>query len=193
MTRNEFLTRLRRGLIGLSPDQVQDVMNDYEAHFTEGMASGRTEEEIAAALGDPARLARELSAEAGFKRWEDHKTPASMLRAVLLLLGLATLDIMILIPLVFPVACLLLGLCAASIGMFIGGIALSMASLFPGMIWFGVVGELGGALALGLLGIGLIAGGIGLGSLVWLVADALVRGLVRYARLHFQLIDAVAV
>jgi uncharacterized membrane protein len=193
MTRNEFLTRLRRGLIGLSPDQVHDVMNDYEAHFVEGLAGGRSEEEIAAALGDPARLARELSAEAGFKRWEDHKTPSSLLGAVLALLGLATLDILILIPFLFPVACVLLGLGAAALGMFVGGIALSMASFFPGMILFGVLGKMGGALALALMGVGLISGGIGLGSLVWLVADVLVRGLVRYARLHFQLIDAVAV
>jgi uncharacterized membrane protein len=168
-------------------------MNDYEAHFVEGLASGRTEEEIAAALGDPARLARELSAEAGFKRWEDHKSPRSLAGAVLALLGLATLDIMILIPFLFPVACVLLGLGAAAFGLFVGGLVLSMASIFPGVLWFSLVGKLGGALVMALAGIGLIAGGIGLGSLVWLVADALVRGLVRYARLHFQLIDAVAV
>ena len=41
------------------------VMADYAAHFAEGMAAGRSEAEIAAALGDPLRLARELRAEAG--------------------------------------------------------------------------------------------------------------------------------
>jgi hypothetical protein len=52
MTRNEFLSRLRRGLEGLSPDYIQDVMNDYESHFTDGLANGRTEYEISHALGE---------------------------------------------------------------------------------------------------------------------------------------------
>jgi len=92
MTRNEFLSRLRRGLEGLSPDYIQDVMNDYEAHFTDGLANGRTEYEISHALGDPGRVARELKAEAGFRRWEADRTAGNMAGAVLALLGLAAED-----------------------------------------------------------------------------------------------------
>ena len=36
------------------------MLNDYEAHFDDGLAEGRTEEEVSAALGNPASLAREL-------------------------------------------------------------------------------------------------------------------------------------
>ena len=68
MTRQDFIGRLRAGLTGL-PEQVRaDIVADYETHFSEGAAAGRSEADIAAALGDPERLARELRAEAGLKR-----------------------------------------------------------------------------------------------------------------------------
>jgi uncharacterized membrane protein len=193
MTRNDFIHAFRRGLYGLPPAQIEDLVTDYESHFSEGIAAGRSEEEIAAALGDPARLAREQRAEAGFKRWESEGTPGSLAGVVLALAGLATVDIMLLFPVLLPLAAIFLGLGAASFGMFVGGIALSMVSVFPGLAWFGLSGNFAGALALGLAGIGLIAGGIGLGALVWLTLHLAARLLVRYARLHFQLINAVSV
>lgn len=192
MTRADFLRQFRSALGGLPQTQINDLVNDYEAHFSEGLAQGRSEEEIAAALGDPMRLARELRAEAGFKRWESEGTPASLAGVGLALAGLATVDIMLLFPFLFTLGAIFLGLAAAAFGMFIGGIVVSMMSVFPGLAWFSLSGNFAGALALGLAGIGLIAGGIGLGSLVWLALDAVVRLLVRYARLHFQLINAVS-
>jgi uncharacterized membrane protein len=193
MTRADFIAELRQGLAGLPRARIEDVVADYDSHFSEGLAAGRSQEEIAAALGDPARLARELRAEAGFRRWESEGTPGSLAGVVLALLGLATVDIMFLLPFLFPLAAIFFAFAAASFGMFVGGVALSMVSLFPGLAWFGLSGNFAGALALGLAGIGLIAGGIGLGALVWLGAHLTARLLVRYARLHFQLINAVSV
>lgn len=192
MTRADFLRQFRSALGGLPQSQINDLVHDYEAHFSEGLAQGRSEEEIAAALGDPMRLARELRAEAGFKRWESEGTPSSLGGVMLALLGLATVDIMLLFPFLGILIPIFIGFAAASFGMFVGGIALSMLSLFPGLVWSGLSGNFGGALAMGLGGIGLIAGGIGLGALVWLVLHASAQLLVRYARLHFQLINAVS-
>ena len=61
-----------------------------------GIAAGRTEAEVASALGDPVRLARELKAEAGIQRWHQEKNPSAaagaapgrLCRAKLLALGL---------------------------------------------------------------------------------------------------------
>ena len=55
MTRQAFMARLREGLRGLPPSVQADIVADYETHFTEGAAAGRSEEEVAAAPGDPGR------------------------------------------------------------------------------------------------------------------------------------------
>jgi uncharacterized membrane protein len=193
MTRKDFLSRLRRGLEGLSPDHIHDVMSDYEAHFVEGVASGRTEEEIAAALGDPARLARELKAEAGFRRWEEDRTAGNLAAAVLALLGLAAVDVMFLLPFLFVLGGVFLGCAAAAIGLLVAGFALVMGAVFPGLALFGWSGAGGVTLlmAAGMAGLGLMAVGIGLGALFWLALNFTVKAMVEYARLHFRLINKV--
>ena len=82
MTRVQFLDRLRAGLRGVSKTASEDIMADYEGHFAEGLAAGRSEAEVAAALGDPGRLARELRAGAGVQPWEEKRSPSSALSAL---------------------------------------------------------------------------------------------------------------
>ena len=65
MNRDAFLCILSDGLDGLPAHEIDDILADYVAYFDEARASGRSEEEVAAALGDPRRLARELRAESG--------------------------------------------------------------------------------------------------------------------------------
>jgi len=57
MTRLEFLDTLRRRLAGLPQAEIDELVGDYATHFADGMAAGRSEAEIAEALGDPMRLA----------------------------------------------------------------------------------------------------------------------------------------
>lgn len=190
MNRAMFLSELRMGLSGLPLSEIDETVADYEAHFTEGMAAGRSEAAIANALGDPARLARELRAEAGFKRWESERSAGSLLGAVIALLGLATLDLIFLIPFVCVVGAVLLAMLVTAIALFFAGGAVWVVALFPGMFLFGPTGMLGSGMALALAGLGLISGGVGLAALTWLLLDAFVRGLVQYARLHFRLIDS---
>jgi uncharacterized membrane protein len=190
MTRNEFLTRLRQGLVGLDPDYIRDVMNDYTAHFEEGRDSGRSEEEIAAALGDPGRLARELRAEAGFKRWEERKTPGNLAGAVLGLMGLATIDVMFLFPFLCAMFGIFIGFSVAVLVLVVVGFALMIGALLPGLARFGLTGG-AEVLAVGLAGVGLVALGVGLGALFSLLVNLVVKGLVHYARLHFRLINTV--
>jgi uncharacterized membrane protein len=190
MNRAMFLSELRMGLSGLPQSEIDDTVADYEAHFSEGLAAGRSEAAIASALGDPARLARELRAEAGFKRWETERSAGSMVSAVFALLGLATLDLIFLIPFVTAIGAILLGMLVTAIALFFAGGAVWLVALFPGLAMFGTSGMLGNGMALALAGFGLIAGGVGLMALTWLLLDVFIRGLVQYARLHFRLIDS---
>jgi uncharacterized membrane protein len=77
MNRADFLARLKKGLVGLPTSSASEILNDYEAHFDDGIAAGRSEAEVATALGDPDRLARELRAEAGAQRWHQEKNPSA--------------------------------------------------------------------------------------------------------------------
>jgi len=190
MNRAMFLSELRMGLSGLPHNEIDETVADYETHFSDGMAAGRSEAAIANALGDPARLARELRAEAGFKRWETERSAGSMVSAVFALLGLATLDLIFLIPFVCVVGAILLSMLVTAIALLFAGGAVWLLALFPGLVMFGTSGMLGSGAALALAGFGLIAGGVGLGALTWLLLDLFVRGLVQYARLHFRLIDS---
>ena len=62
MTRQAFMARLLEGLRGLPPTIQADIVADYNNHFNEGAAAGRSEADVAAALGDPGRLARGAAA-----------------------------------------------------------------------------------------------------------------------------------
>ncbi len=190
MNRSMFLSELRMGLSGLPQNEIEETMADYEAHFSEGLAAGRSEAAIASALGDPARLARELRAEAGFRRWESERSPGNLLSAVVALLGLATLDLIFLVPFVCAVAAILIAMFGTAIGLFFAGGAIWLLALFPGLMAFGSTGILASAAALWLAGLGLIAAAVGLTALTWLLMDVVVRGLVNYARLHFRLLDS---
>jgi len=181
MNRAHFMAQLRDGLSGLHHSDIDDILRDYDSHFTDGAADGRSEDEVAAALGDPARLARELRAEVGFRRWEQNRSAGNFLGVVLALLGLATLDFVILLPFLCALAAIFFGLSVACLGCIVGGTFL----LFS-LLWGGVMGNAGMQL---LIGLGLISGAIGGGAMLLWIMEALAKLLIRYARLHFRLFD----
>jgi uncharacterized membrane protein len=180
MTRQAFLARLRDGLRGLPPQAVADIMADYEAHFADGEADGRTEAEVAAALGDPDRLARELRAENTVNRWREERSPSSAAAAVFAVLGLGAIDILVLLPILIGVASALVGIAVAVIVAFFAGAFVFAAGPFmdpPG----------GPATAL-LGGIGIMAGSASGGAILTIVSIGLMNALVWYGRLHYRLL-----
>jgi uncharacterized membrane protein len=185
MNRAHFMAQLRDGLSGLHHTDISDIVADYESHFADGAADGRTQEEVAAALGEPARLARELRAEIGFRRWEENRSAGNFMGVVLALLGLATLDFIILLPLLCALAAIFFGLSVACLGCIVGGTFL-LFNLLP----FGWHGVMGNAAMQLLIALGLISGAIGGGALLLLLMDMIAKLLIRYARLHFRLFDS---
>jgi uncharacterized membrane protein len=181
MNRAAFIGALRAGLAGMAAPAIDDIIADYDAHFTEGAAAGRSEDEIATALGDPARLARELRAEAGLKRWEAQRNPSNAAAAVLALLGLGAIDIIILLPVLMGVMGALIGLFFAAMGVFIGGSAVLTVGPFTQ--------PPGGPAAALLLGLGMMAGATSGGAVLTMITIGLVNAIVWYARLHYRLLN----
>ncbi|WP_395942708.1 DUF1700 domain-containing protein [Brevundimonas sp.] len=180
MTRADFIARLKNGLVGLPTAAANDIIADYETHFADGLAAGRTEAEVAAALGDPDRLARELKAEAGIQRWHQEKNPSSAAAAVFAVLGLGAVDILILLPIAMGVVGTIFGFFIAAIALFFAGGAIMVAGPFAGFP--------GGPLAAILMGLGLMAGSIFIGALLSIVTIWLVNATVWFARLHYRLL-----
>lgn len=180
MTRAEFIDRLKEGLVGLPTATANDIIADYQTHFDDGIAAGRTEAEVASALGDPIRLARELKAEAGIQRWHQEKNPSAAAAAVFAVLGLGALDILILLPLLMGVVGTVFGFFIAAIGLFIAGGVIMVAGPFAGFP--------GGPFAAILMGLGLMAGSIFIGALLAIFTIWLVNGVVWFARLHYRLL-----
>jgi uncharacterized membrane protein len=183
MDRIAFLRILRDGLAGLPAPEIDEILTDYAAYFDEAHASGRSDEEVAMALGDPGRLARELRAESGLRRWENHRSLRNSGTALLALGGLAAVDVLLLLPLLFGVTLLVLAIGLVIFVLGIVGIG-AMLILFKAAQFVSV-----GAMVLrAAAGIGLIAGSMGCGALLLLALNGGVKMLGRYARLHYRLL-----
>lgn len=180
MTRQDFLARLRAGLRDLPPPAVNDIVADYETHFAEAAAAGRGETEVAAALGDPDRLARELIAEAGLKRWEAERNPSAAASAVFAVLGLGAIDILILLPILLWIGGVLLGLFIAAVACFGVGAVVLVAGPF--------VVHGAPIAALMLAGLGLMAGATSMAAVATIVTIGSINALVWYGRLHMRLL-----
>ena len=180
MTRQDFLFRLRHGLRGLAPATVDEIVADYDGHFNEGAAAGRDPVEMAAALGDPDRLARELRAEAGLKRWEIERNPSAAANALFAILGLGAIDVLVLLPIVLPIGGTLLGFAIAAVVGVVAGAVLLVAG--PVLIHGAPLA------AIILTGLGVIAGSVCIGAVVTIVSIGLTNALVWFGRLHMRLL-----
>ncbi len=179
--RERFLSKLRAGLKGLPPSTVNDIIGDYTAHFTEAVAHGRSEAEVAAKLGDPTRIARELRAEAGLKRWEQERSAAAALGAIVAVLGLATIDLFILLPLLVAVGAVLFALLVTAVSMCLAGVLLLVFALFHALPGF-----TGSWLQRILLALGITAGSASAMACCVLFLIGMVNLLARYGRLHIR-------
>jgi uncharacterized membrane protein len=180
MNRQDFIARLRAGLAGLPSTAIADVLADYETHFAEAGAAGRDEADVAAALGDPDRLARELRAEAGLRRWEAERNPSAAANAVLAVLGLGAIDVLILLPILMSIGGTLVGLFVAAAACVLAGSVLMVAG--P------VVVQGAPPAALILAGLGVISGAVSLGALATMASIGCTNALVWYGRLHLRVL-----
>jgi uncharacterized membrane protein len=180
MTRDAFLGTLRANLSGVPPKTVDEIIADYESHFDEGVAAGRRPEDIAAALGDPARLARELRAEAGLKRWDQERSVSAAAAAVLAILSLGAIDLLIQLPITLAVVSVLFAFVVVAAVMVVVGLIMLMVSPF---------GVFDGNFFKALLaGIGMFSGGLSLGALAIVLSIGLTNLMIRYGRFHVRLI-----
>lgn len=95
LTKEQFLTQLKKSLKGISSDERQDILQDYEEHFAIGLEEGKTEQQIADSLGQPSQIARELTAMHHLEKVETTATTGNVIRAVWAVIGLGFFNIVI--------------------------------------------------------------------------------------------------
>lgn len=128
MHQQDYLDTLRRALAGLPPDLVAKTMSYYEQSFNEGLAAGRSAQEIAHDLGDPKKIALTLRASTQRRAFEQKKTPVNLLRLLVSLAGLAIFNLFMVIP-AAVYAALLATLYAVGLSFYLAGIAITASGL----------------------------------------------------------------
>lgn len=182
MNHKLFLSQLKEALRGLPEQDVAEILADYEGHFAEGEAAGRSEEDVAAGLGDPIRLAKEIRAETELRKFQRRRSFGNLVGAILALAGLATVDVIILLPLI----------CILALVVFIFAVLIALIG-FAGLwqtfrILWDDAPSLAHVVSRLLAGIGYLAESIGAGAALLLVMERVLQLLMNYARLHSRLL-----
>lgn len=98
MKQENFIQTLRHELSYLPKHEVDEILADYREYISDAIAAGRNEEEVIAALGDPAKLARELKAQANYRQWESNRSLSNLMRVVISIAGLGVMNFLLFFP-----------------------------------------------------------------------------------------------
>lgn len=129
MNREDFISRFRSAMGDQIPvADLADIIADYDEHFRMGALDGRTEEEIAVALGDPAEIAREWRAITLVRYAETHSSLQNIGRAILATVGLGLFNIIVILIPAIIIFSLLLVVLITGIFLVIAGPAMTIAS-----------------------------------------------------------------
>lgn len=128
MGRLEYIDALKRALEGLPPDIVARTLAYYEQRFIDGLAAGRSEDEISEDLGDPKKIAMTLRANAHREALEPKQRKAGFLRMAATAIGLAVFNLFMVVP-AAVFASLLAAIYAVSIALYLSGIVVSASGL----------------------------------------------------------------
>jgi uncharacterized membrane protein len=128
MRKLEYLDALKRAMIGLPPETQAKTLAYYEQRFVDGVAAGRSEEDVGRDLDDPKKIAMTLRASAHLKTFEQKKNPANFVRMLVAGVGLAIFNLFMLVP-AAVFASLLATLYACALAFYIGGIAITASGL----------------------------------------------------------------
>lgn len=128
MNKKAYLTSLKQSLSAMSTDQVEDILRDYEQHFIDAMASGRSEEETSRALGDPRKIALEFKAITHLDAFHNKHSLANFWRMFVALGCMVGFNVF-LFPFIVIAPLLLLSLYLVSASCLVGGATIMTSGL----------------------------------------------------------------
>jgi uncharacterized membrane protein len=128
MGKMEYLDALKRAMIGLPPDVQAKTLAYYEQRFVDGIAAGRSEDEIGRELDDPKKIAMTLRASAHLNSFSETKNPANLLRFLVSAVGLAIFNLFMVVP-AAVFGALLTALYACAFAFYLGGVVITASGL----------------------------------------------------------------
>lgn len=164
MTKAEYLAELEKRLGALAEEERAELMADFAAHFDHGRAGGRTDDEIAAKLGAPQLVAREILYQLSVEEAGADPSLRRIARAVSAGVGVRWVNVLLLL------APFLAGLILLA-GLFALGLYLALSPVFL-LVQYGWSTDY-------LLMLPLAAGMAGAGLIAWAAAG---KGTTRFIR-----------
>ncbi|GIO27310.1 HAAS signaling domain-containing protein [Ornithinibacillus bavariensis] len=95
MNKGQFIEKLNDALKRLPSSEREDIINDFEEHFEIGLSEGKTEQEIAASLGSPQQIAKEMIVTYRLEQVEETASTGNIFRAVWAVIGLGFFNLVI--------------------------------------------------------------------------------------------------
>ncbi|WP_078380016.1 HAAS signaling domain-containing protein [Sutcliffiella halmapala] len=179
MNKKQFLETLDSFLKRMPIEERQDIIHDFEEHFAIGLAEGKSEEQIAASLGSPQQIAKDLNATYHLEKVEVSATTGNIFRAMWAVIGLGFFNLLVVLAPFIALVSVIIGGWALGIG-FIASplLVLGNAVIFPATFAFFDL-----FFSLALCGIGLF---IAIG--MFFATRALAQGFVRYLKFNMKLV-----
>jgi uncharacterized membrane protein len=128
MGKYEYLEALKKAMAGLPPETAARTLAYYEQRFIDGLAAGRTEQEIAADLDEPRKIAMTLRANAHLSAFEQKKNPVNAMRMLVSFVGLAIFNLFMVIP-AMVYGAILVSIYACAFAFYVSGIAITASGL----------------------------------------------------------------
>jgi uncharacterized membrane protein len=128
MGKLEYLEQLKRAMLGLPPDVQAKTLGYYDQRFVDGIALGRSEQEVAGELDDPRKIAMTLRTSAHLDKLDQKKHPANLLRMLFSGVGLTIFNLFMIVPAIVYSA-LLFALYVAALAFYLSGVAITASGL----------------------------------------------------------------
>jgi uncharacterized membrane protein len=128
MGKTDYLDALQRAMTGLPQEAQAKTLAYYEQRFVDGVAAGRNEEDVAAELDDPKKIAMTLRANSHMQAFAQKKNPVNLVRMFVSAIGLAIFNLFMVVP-AMVYGSLVAALYACAIAFYLVGVVITGSGL----------------------------------------------------------------
>ena len=188
MNKKEFIKEFEKNLKGISKNDKNEIVRDYEEHFSVGKRKGRKEESIAKSLGDPKHLAQQAKIELLVSKAEENKSVGNIFRVVFATIGLSFFNLIFVVGIFFAFLAVVIAFFATGFALSISGLALIAGGILS-PIFSQYISSAGiSPIIVIFAGIGLAAFGMLFAIGTWYIGKGFYILTIKYVKLNIRII-----